>query len=350
MIATPPEKPSRRRRLLKKLLLFVVSLVFALGLAEIGLRIYVAVTDAEIAEIETAFVEGPGKLHAFDPEIGWVLKPDYDRDDVVTNSLGFRMTTEPAPESGRGKQNVLLLGDSMLFGIRIEQQFVLSELLNKSSRMLTYVNTGAVGYNNAQELMLLRRHIDALDPVCVVLFYTQSNDPWWNARSGRTSASYALEDDTLVAQPPVKSWRLPLYKRSTIYRFLSAKGLSGKDFTYLRQRLDWMVRKDDSYDWQVTKRILQELAAECASRDVPFVVVDLATRRQVLQLDEDRTRQRLLREFAAAAGIPYVDMLDEYPPDPEPLFFRHDSHWNRSGHRFVADVLKRIVREQLDGR
>ena len=110
MSPEPDKRPSRRWSLLKKLALLLTSLVVALGLAEIGLRIFVTVTDAEIAAVETAFVESSEKLHAFDPEIGWVLKPNYDRDDIVMNSLGFRMSTEPAPASGRRKRNVVLLG------------------------------------------------------------------------------------------------------------------------------------------------------------------------------------------------------------------------------------------------
>lgn len=63
--------------------------------------------------------------------------------------------------------------------------------------------------------------------------------------------------------------------------------------------------------------------------------------------------QKILKEYLDKQGIPYIDLLDEFRAEQknQPLYLKNDTHWNKAGNQFAADILfKKLVPviEQLE--
>ncbi len=84
--------------------------------------------------------------------------------EIFTDSKGFR-AARPGGEPPKGA--ILTIGDSWTFGFAVDHQesypYHLSRLLRRP-----VVNLGVPGYGAAQTLLLLERHVEALEPRTVV--------------------------------------------------------------------------------------------------------------------------------------------------------------------------------------
>ncbi|WP_254566383.1 GDSL-type esterase/lipase family protein [Oscillatoria sp. HE19RPO] len=51
--------------------------------------------------------------------------------------------------------------------------------------------------------------------------------------------------------------------------------------------------------------------------------------------------QKILKEYLDNQGIPYIDLLDEFRAEQknQPLYLKNDTHWNKAGNQFAADIL-----------
>jgi SGNH hydrolase-like domain, acetyltransferase AlgX len=147
-------------------------------------------------------------LHRPDPELGYVMVPDFYRRirtpefecDVRTNSYG--MHERPIAPHAPGKLRVLGLGDSFVFGVHagaLDRCFLkrLESLLGTALASqpatdatgrtwsgIEFLNAGVDGYGTLQEVGLLERLGPALEPDAVLLAFYLGND--FTDNSGRT--------------------------------------------------------------------------------------------------------------------------------------------------------------------
>ena len=114
-----------------------------------------------------------------DEHLPYRLRPNLDtiaRDvHVVINSRGMR-GPEIAAAAAPGTHRVLLLGDSVAFGFRLELDdtaavLLESDLEKKSGQAYEVVNAGVEGYNTENELALLREAGLALHPEAIVVLF-----------------------------------------------------------------------------------------------------------------------------------------------------------------------------------
>jgi hypothetical protein len=123
----------------------------------------------------------------FHPQLGWKAVASLDSDQrhglhrvhVRTNSDGFR-DEEWAVKLERAEREqatkVLLLGDSYLYGWSILADERLSDQLEERARRagappLVAFNFGIPGYGTGQQLLVLRRWIERIEPDVVVLHF-----------------------------------------------------------------------------------------------------------------------------------------------------------------------------------
>lgn len=340
------------RRLGRKLLMALGSVVLVLVVIDMAMRLYVAVVNVPIPDIIYTFEQSPlGKSvhhpYHFEPEIGWVQKPNHSDENIQITAAGFRGSIDCLAEPHSKKPRILVMGDSMVFGFRVKQEDVFTEVLNQNMSSYCFVNGGASGYNTIQELLVLKRHIRRIEPKLVFLFFTQANDMWLNARSGEFWSSCELDGDRLIINAPQRRLRVPLYRRTMIYRFLDYKLLRGRDGHYIGQKISFWLNGGDSDVWRTTRKILDEFVRVCREHDAGVVVIDIPTVNQLSGLVGDSVRQDLLRVASEELNVLYYDLRSHYPDDHQKLFLEHDSHWNPPGHRFIADLVEQIVGKQL---
>ena len=170
----------REARVGKKLLLLCVVVALCLLTAEVALRAL------GIPSLKCQFVSATfdGELFVEDPDRLWRLSPTCEKFEV--NEVGLRgwWPDEPAPE---GELRILCVGDSCTFGtgVRYDETYgvVLARTLSESrlQRNARAVLLALPGYSTYQDLVLLRKRADELQPDLVVLYCGAWNDylPAW---------------------------------------------------------------------------------------------------------------------------------------------------------------------------
>ena len=183
------DAPSRRRRLCFRLFAAGLALFLAWGVPEAIVRISNPPLESYRAIV---FGDDPNSLKLFmkDWQLHWKLRPSVDIEflntRVQTNSCGFR-GDDPAP----GRQVVLCLGDSTVFGWRVGQaesfparlQALLDAPADRANAW-TVVNAGVPGYTSFQVRQLAEKLVPRWKPRIIVVC-AGNNDAWPVERSDR---------------------------------------------------------------------------------------------------------------------------------------------------------------------
>ena len=126
-----------------RLLALILGLALALGLGEVGARIYLA---------STAPPEPVGSLHRLTDQ-PWIYEPDPAHPEISSQGLRDREFVIPAPA---GSSRVLVLGDSVPYGdgVAAEQPFPrrLEERLGVGRPTAEVINAGVLGWSPWNEL------------------------------------------------------------------------------------------------------------------------------------------------------------------------------------------------------
>lgn len=327
---------------LLNILTSVVSLALLIALAELGTAIYLKISGHVLPVTVEEAVDDKNSLYQFDSGLGWVLRPHYSQDGIEVNSLGFRSSREF--DFGRTDQkNIMLLGDSMIFGKDVPQPQIFSELLNAEATDFTFINAGVNGYSTWQEYLTLKRFVDRIQPRMVILFYTQANDLDWNMRRDSFHPGVTLQEDQLISGGVSRNNQITFYKRLLSYRLLDHMFLHGSDLHYFIHRLDFLLRGKDSQGWRVARKILSEFSRLGDEKGFSIIVIDIPNIRQLRNVWPSQRHRQLLREACLDENFTYHDLADYYPKDFEKLLLPDHHHWNPDGHRFVAEHVKEIV-------
>jgi lysophospholipase L1-like esterase len=164
-------------RSLFSILALLLGLAFSLVLGESLVRLlglYPEITYVEkwrmrLSPNAEMVYEPIPNLSAVNHDMQYYLYPDK------SNSLGFR-GPDPAPPDGSSSPRIIVLGDSVVSGIWVEdpnQIFtsILQKLLRATLPSAEVVNFGVPGYNTKQEIALLKDRGLALHPDMVILAY-----------------------------------------------------------------------------------------------------------------------------------------------------------------------------------
>ncbi|MGH0031276.1 MAG: alginate O-acetyltransferase AlgX-related protein [Myxococcota bacterium] len=377
------------KRVLAPLLLVAGSLLFCALVGEVALRI------AWGGYYEKFDPERPFGEYDFHPTRGLmpgkgVEQFDWNREFQIWkrhNSLGFRGPEFPL-EKPPGTTRVLVLGDSMTYGTGVEYEETFSARLDAMDPTLHVINGGTPGYHGGHQLLLLEEWIEPLQPDLVLVAYFW-NDLWGafgvggERRSGGF-AHYDLRDGELVfvpADPPTpenpsfdhlrrrherraRRYGGFLASESYLYRFLSDRmkilGYAIRDWRGEATEVETGGELDAAQEeaaWQLSYALLRrqrQVAREHGAKFAILVVPDQ------VQVEPDVKVlavppvlwhiQERIRAFAEAEGVPLVEPLETMRAirerEGEPQYHRIDRHWNRLGHRHMAEVLDRELRRQ----
>jgi hypothetical protein len=196
MLQTPREEAGSphqarfaKRRLFAKLLFFAAGLVFALLLAEVGLRVSgFSHFNPYIVDQELGYSLRPNAA-------GWWLKEGATY--VTINSQGLRdreHTFAKPPDTIR----IAVLGDSFAEALQVPMEKAFWTLMQpkvqdcsranelkagSAGPKVEILNFGVSGYSTARELILLRQRVWQYSPDIVLLLVTPRNDIRDNSRA-----------------------------------------------------------------------------------------------------------------------------------------------------------------------
>jgi lysophospholipase L1-like esterase len=274
-------------RLVGVLLLSVLSVATGVAIAELAVRM--------LDPLGLSYYEEGARYHRdkiADGELIYRHRPGlrarYQGVEVAINELGFR--DRPLTRREPGELRIMLLGDSTVFGwgVAAEDTFGAS-LEHRLGRLLARpvraVNTGVGSYNTDQQLGVLRRYADVVEPDIVLLLYSQ-NDV--NQRGWRIAHAEGLAQT--VRRLAGRSW---------LYRLLQ----HARHYGGLGPTRDPTPIDRSAPGWRSSMRALAAVADHCRARKIPFVAMLAQWHREPLNeaLGEDLSR------VAAAEGFPFVD-------------------------------------------
>ena len=223
-----------RKKLPGNILVFLISLIVALFLAEVVVRIYFSSVEQAIIAKNRHNILTRAPLDEIFAEVeygGYANKPNHTVRwwglNISTDSLGCRV----GPELEESDLVILFLGDSMVFGVGLADSATVpavlqEELQNRSpSNPCRVVNGGVIGYDFEQYLHHFRRLSARIKPDLVLvgichndLFPTE--DPFkniineWDSRENRTQKPAAGDETLRWLARGIRDW----LRSSSLYR------------------------------------------------------------------------------------------------------------------------------------
>jgi len=311
-----------------KLVLALAAAVLAAGLAALGLRATGVLDGATFSHLRSRLAgTEPIGIWQADPIYGWAhrpfasgrhrLPPDFDVRYHI-DSDGHRLT----PGSISGPQ-LLVLGCSLSFGYGVADDQAYPALLQEAFPELRVVNAGVMAWGTAHAWLKLDEVLESRREVRLVVYgfidhHRQRN---WRRRSWL---------ETLRAK---HDFRNPL---------LAVDG----------ERVGWTRLADPERDGledtpelaeaesQVTRRLIEDMAARCARSGIPFLMVYLP---DGTDFSQPHSLQPTFARLAASGA--FVDLRPRV--DLARARFAHDVHLSPEGHRMVAEELVPLIRALL---
>jgi SGNH hydrolase-like domain, acetyltransferase AlgX len=325
-------------------------------LCEIGFRIYHA--------INPAFIFPTASYNRFR---GKPFAPDYD---FHLNSRGFK-DVEWAKHKAPGTCRILAIGDSFAFaGVPYRYAFLtrLEEMINPSGHRYEVLNMGIPGLGPPEYLELLATEGMPLGPNAVICFFFIGNDFIDELRPSEGFNSY------LAAFLRYLFKIVPEAKGRVIHgaaHYVDDKPTMERSVYLAIEKSRALIFRKDNPEFpgllEHAFTPLLRMRDICARAHVAFRVVLMPDEAQVsLHLQSELLRafaplragdfditlpDRLLGERLRQAGIPYLDLLDDFVREgaKRPLYIPSNSHWNIAGNELAAEKIAAwLERDGLD--
>jgi len=380
--------------------LTVGAIAFAVGMAEIGLRVAGIEQQPPVRigeELE------PKPLYNFtDPYRGWGGNPNAvsywngegEHGEVRMNSAGFRDRERYRKKPANGLR-IALVGDSFVEGLYLRDEntygAVMEEKLKQcpalQDKEVEVLNFGAQGYGTAQELMTLRHHVWDYSPDMVILSFYAGNDLRNNYRPlehDHLRPYFVYEDGELVADMSfrnIKEWERDRYAFSFV-DFLPVKLVRVSRILQLIRKVDMerKIRKQiEEYEeinvgfygeptpgsdwdeaWKVTEGLIKLMRDEVYEKGADFMLVTTSDSYQVLpdsrrdwfrnhyNLPDLFYPDRRLRKLGQEEGFPVYNLAGpiwDVAKETGRCLHGFDNsipcggHWNVEGSRVAGELV-----------
>jgi lysophospholipase L1-like esterase len=340
------------------------------------------------------------------PYFGWTPRPGlvermWWRDywyELSHSEQGLRGIGLVAAQRPAGiKNRILMLGDSVLYGLGASDAEVITEILKQKLPATEIVNTGTPGYGLRQELAVLDLFGKALHPDLVVVIY-RWNDPEDDLKN--ETPDYAFDSDGRVVRidtqvpdsfdplalceslcdalgSPVKEaesafdslklyhavkngvhqlrdFTMPPLRRHALRGYLRnlKNSISGAD----PDRIDTPNAKERA--WQISRNILALMQARSDELGADFLVISVPAYALVNESRYGRYDPAIntdieasLAAVCAELGIEYVDLLPSMQAADQKsaavLYYERDNHLTPAGNAVVADIIEPILAKYL---
>lgn len=381
-----------------KLLLLFVSILFALLVAEVALRI--------VGYSNPYF-------YTFEDETGWMLRPNtsgWFRKEgaayVQINSAGMRDREHTLPKPAN-TYRIAIVGDSFAEALQVPLEQTFWHLLESKlascpalqGRQIEVLNFGVSNYGTAQELIALRTRVWAFAPDMVVLAFTPANDVRNNARAleqDELRPYFVYQGDQLTADmsfrdSPAHKQKLTrlnnaLYdaiNHSRLLQLLNALREAQQTRRIAAQQQargdaaeggveDQSFRPPQEQTWQeawrVTEGIIAQMNREVRAHNAKFLVVSVTYGTQVHPDESVRAAYaerlhvpdlfypgRRLEALGTREGFPVLDLAPPFQAyaaeHRTPLHGFNQTvnfgHWNQAGHELASELIAQRICAQL---
>lgn len=331
-----PSGPGKRAAFAIAALL--LGLFLAVILTELGLRAFMLARDyarcRQIAQLSPNSV------------LGYEMKPGMRCGKIVINNLGFR-GPDIEREKRPGVSRLVILGDSIAFGVEVNQEETFSGLLQQrlnqeglAGRRWEVINAAVGGYDLYQYREQYLYRCRSLCPDLVVVGICQNDlkptgpyslDFWGMVRGD------VLDADP-VPGPPILE-KLEVYEK--LAKWVQDRRLNaGGD----RDALAKAKAPRLSEDWPQGQELLDKFLAELRADGVGAIFMVFPYKFQVTGLEQ--SSDEMLAAYMRQAGAPFLDLLPTFRNKRTDLYLPGDyMHLNVEGHSLTADTLIHYLRQ-----
>jgi lysophospholipase L1-like esterase len=320
-------------------------------------------------------------LYIPDSRVGYTNNPNFSMKNynwfrpfqISINSHGLR-----GPEfrvDQKDRLRILVLGDSITFGIYVEDNETFCCLLEKKSHEggipLEVLNGGVDGYWPRNELLWFRSKGIFFEPDIVVLVLFVGNDLTGELREVsdivvRDGLLYQKNRWAHAEEEAVVNNLCYWIRTRRIYQFIchrywairkrlnQVRGEEGFNFSQVFKKKGFQHEDEAYYKLRTS---ISGLAKICQEKDMRFFIMLVPTYEQVYfnelnirersEFDIQRPNRRIVR-MVRAEGIPVLDLLETNDFRTKKGFFLplERIHLSVEGHRVVAENLYRFLIER----
>lgn len=298
-------------------------------------------------------------MHVYSEAYGWTLRRGFRQrtpaGTISVNGKGYRGREHDLART-LGVQRVVMLGDSIAFGPGVDDAETFSHRLESLPNGPEVVNLGVMGYGTDQELLKLEREGLAFGPDVVVLHFCLHNDfadnmlarALYDGVHPKPYFTYDESEELRIHDAHLRSSlarRMALHLQENSYLFRQATAVAGGPSVHWLDRMEAAL-ENVGQATELAFRIIEVMRSRTEQSGARFVVM--------LHPDESAFHRwsRLTEKFYRTPrleGTTVIAMADVYRARSltwDELALDSLGHLNPTGHRVVAEVLRRV----LDGR
>ena len=341
------------------LLITGVSVIFSIMALEVGVRIFMPKPPSFPQHDKSPLILDAATTDHI----------EFDMKEMACKALyskGFPRGDRLARPLRNRKRVVLQLGDSMLYGLGVDDKHTLTQILNRMDPNDEYINAGFPDTGPDFHLLMIRRWVDVIRPDAVVLYLWVTNDlfdinqPYPCCENGpllkytRQGPIAACKNARWVHVP---TWMMGLSSAYLVppYIFRATTGVSYLSrymcavFYGLSQRAVVKKRKHGFDAQKAFESIMQAFKKELSARGIPLIVVLMPVPPWLMNGLSDyhaRVDGPIINSVCKKLGIktldPGPDFFANLRADTLTTLFETDEyHYSAKGNRRLAAWLKK---------
>jgi hypothetical protein len=346
----------------RNVLIFALSVVVSLVIAEIGFRIVtgVPIFDATDWRAEGVQATRTGDRAIGDPLLGWTLMPHYSREDFTTLDHGFRRNFDER-EVRTGE--ILAVGDSFTEGFDdVDDANTWPAYLEKMTGTAV-VNAGVAGYGTDQIVLRAEQVLPIVKPKTLVVgIFSDDISRTALSESGAPKPHFTTANGELVYHPPgplEKGENESLFGKA-VRSVLGHSALSdhllsslAPGFWYPTASLYVEVQNDPV---DITCKLLVRLKKQADEKQIRFLLFLQYSGELVLEEPVIVPHMQKVTECSREAGIQVVDQfaplqaLTRGEPDLIAEYYVRENedfgHMTSKGNEHAAQLLAAALKQQ----
>jgi len=370
------------KKRLKNFSLFFISTVFALFLGEVIVRVF----------LPQNLVYNNDAIWKPDSKFGWRHHENINERvnfgggeiSFRTDENGFRVNADDRIDDDVMSQNVLVIGDSFMEAVQVENKNTLPEVLKRSLNEIPgvsthFYNSGVAGWGPNHYFMegqrVLEEGLLKIDQVLVFLYVANDMIMWEvdsfhpvNKAQNQLLRMPRNFDRREISSAIIYPTGDYLKRNSQLFMLfkkrnrglLTKLGMAGYYFPDIFQKDNQYVRT-----WETTTRVCKKINDAFTAQEIPISFVLIPTNYQVnenifeeyienFNIDTDivdlEQPNRILKERFARDSMQLYDPLyffREKTKNGLALYGTVDTHFNAQGHEAMAEYLLPKISEQL---
>ena len=315
-----------------------------------------------------------------DPETVYSLVPDkrtrlrYNNYDyfVNTNSLGFNGPRVNLSQPDNEDFRILITGDAFTMPEGMGYESAYPELLRKKLRdeypglNVKILNAAVTGYGPNEMLATLRKYIDTIKPDIIInqIFINEFSEI-------NIEPEHRLNSIGLLDLPPrerlFSGFRLPLLISHYFHKFLNDKHF--RLYTYNKSLVYYYETNSKYYSAENLNKLkayftkIKELCDGYGCESLILYApgqMEISAPGQIsyfphhlplndtLQYNLELPRN-IFRQLCSETQIPFLDPTPALKENTkQPVYFTGSWHWNREGHKVIADFLEPYIKQLLN--